>query len=223
MTTKTINFRTNPEQMKRAHEARYALVNENTKPNYYKRAGMPKVGNLQLPFEVKKNFEMLASSKLRNLRNDYIVALVKTGWTAISVARCAGLSNEMVRQILRKHIGQEIPETLVLPEVPTHEARASRSAHYLPTPELLERLKKLQPFAQLVRSNSPKYRVEAEEYSRLIWEAHTEQKVTLYRLGKLLGVTTSALAFRLVRYGYKTTEHGDTKVYKPIRQENRAI
>lgn len=218
------NFKTNPEQMKRAHEARYALgTNKETPRNYYARAGMPKVANVQLPFEVKKNFEMLASSNLRNLRNDYIIALVNGGWTAISVSRCAGLSNEMVRIILKNHKAEPVPTTLVIPEVPKHEPRGARIAHKLPTDDILKQLKELQPLAQKVRSNSPRYRKEAEEYTRLLWEAHSEQGVTLYRLGKLLGVTTSALAFRLVRYGYKTTEHGDTKVYRAIIKANRAI
>jgi len=91
----------------------------------------------------------------------------------------------------------------------------------MPTPELLARLKELQPYAQQVRANSPRFRAEAEEYTYLLNQAHNEQKVTLYRLAKLLGVTTSALAFRLVRYGYRTTKLGQSSAYKPILDKNR--
>ena len=188
--------------------------------NYYVRAGMSKVANIQLPEEVTNNFTALTKSNLKNLRNDYIVALVNAGWTNVSVAKSAGLSNEMVRIIVSKHEAQEIPPTLAVPEVPKHDSKSQAISHVLPPPELLERLLELQPIAQKVRSNSPQYRAEAEEYSYLINQAHTVHGVTLYRLGKLLGVTTSALVFRLVRYGYKTSE-GKSMVYTKVKDSNR--
>lgn len=191
--------------------------------NYYSRAGMRKVGNVQLPEEVANNFAGLASSNLKNLRNDYIIALVNAGWTNVSVAKSAGLSNEMVRIIIGKHKAEPVPPTLEIPEVPLHAPKTKREDFTMPPPELLARLKELKPLAQKVRANSPRYRAEAEEYSYLINQATTVHGVTLYRLGKLLGVTTSALAFRLVRYGYKTTENGATKVYTKIKDSNRAI
>jgi hypothetical protein len=190
------------------------------KKNYYTRAGMRKVANVQLPEEVIENFIALTTNNLKNLRNDYIVALVNAGWTNVSIAKSAGLSNEMVRIIVGKHEAQEVPPTLAVPEVPKHEPKSHTVSHVLPPAELLERLIELQPLAQKVRSNSPQYRAEAEEYSYLINQAHTMYGVTLYRLGKLLGVTTSALVFRLVRYGYRTSE-GKSMVYTRVKDSNR--
>lgn len=190
--------------------------------NYYKRAGMNKVANVQLPEEVTNNFTALARGNLKTLRNDYIIALVNSGWTHVSVAKSAGLSNEMVRIVMRKHTAEPVPPTLVIPEVPKHDPKSSLTIHVLPPPELLARLKELQPEAQKVRSNSPRYRAEAEEYSYLLNEAHTTHGVSMYRLGKLLGVTTSGLVFRLVRYGYKTSD-GGSSVYKQIKASNRKV
>lgn len=186
-------------------------------------AGVRKVANVQLPEEVTNNFKGLLASNLKNLRNDYIVSLVNAGWTYRSIAKSAGLSNEMVRIINAKHKAEPVPPTLIVPEVPTHEPKTKRSDFIVPPPEMLARLQELKPLAQKVRANAPRYRAEAEEYSYLINQAVTVHGVTLYRLGKLLGVTTSALAFRLVRYGYKTTENGKTNVYKKIKDGNRAV
>jgi hypothetical protein len=188
--------------------------------NYYKRAGMNKVANVELPEEVTNNFTGLTKSNLKNLRNDYIIALINAGWTNISVAKSAGLSNEMVRIIRSKHTAEPVPPTLVIPEVPKHEPRTVLATHPLPPVELLERLKELKPIAQKVRANSPRYRAEAEEYSYLLNEAHTVHGVSMYRLGKLLEVTTSGLVFRLVRYGYKTS-NGGSGVYRQINASNR--
>jgi hypothetical protein len=186
------------------------------KKNYYTRAGMRKVANMQLPDEVINNFIALTEKNLKTLRNDYIVALVNAGWTNVSIAKSAGLSNEMVRIIVGKHDAEEVPPTLAVPEVPKHEPKSKSSTQVLPPPELLARLLKLQPAAQKVRSNSQRYRAEAEEYSYLINQAHTMYGVSLYRLAKLLNVTTSALVFRLVRYGYKTSE-GKSMVYTKVK------
>ena len=190
--------------------------------NYYARAGMSKVANIQLPEEVTNNFTALAKRNLKNLRNDYIVSLVNAGWTYVSIAKSAGISNEMVRIIVGKHKAEEVPPTLVVPEVPKHDSKSHAVSHILPPPELLARLLELQPIAQKVRSNSPRHRAEAEEYTYLINQAHTLHGVTLYRLGKLLNVTTSALVFRLVRYGYKTS-NGGSGVYRQINASNRRI
>jgi hypothetical protein len=127
----------------------------------------------------------------------------------------------MIRVILNSHKGTGVPPTLFVPPVPKHADKVGQSRYVMPTPELLARLKELQPYAQQVRANSPRFRAEAEEYTYLLNQAHNEQKVTLYRLAKLLGVTTSALAFRLVRYGYRTTTLGKSSAYKPILDKNR--
>ena len=183
---------------------------------------MNKVANVELPEEVTNNFTGLTKSNLKNLRNDYIIALINAGWTNVSVAKSAGLSNEMVRIIRSKHTAEPVPPTLIIPEVPKHEpkSKSSLTIYALPPVELLERLRELKPIAQKVRANSPRYRAEAEEYSYLLNEAHTVYGVSMYRLGKLLGVTTSGLVFRLVRYGYKTS-NGDSRVYRQINASNR--
>jgi Zn-dependent peptidase ImmA (M78 family) len=77
--------------------------------------------------------------------------------------------------------------------------------------------------AQQVRSNALRFRAEAEEYTNLLWKVVSEEGVTLYRLAKSLGVTHSALRFRLIRYGYiKPSSDVKSKVYQPIAEKNRA-
>jgi transcriptional regulator with XRE-family HTH domain len=217
--TTAINFKTNPGQLERAHSARYALPKE--RPTFYKRAGLPKKSNLELPQQVYDLFRVLNTKEDREQRNDYIIALVKAGWSQASVARASGLSAQMIRVIMTSHQPNPAPATLLVPDVPRHAEKVGTSRYVMPTPELLERLKELQPYAQQVRSNSPRYRAEAEEYTYLLNQAHKEQGVTLYRLAKLLDVTTSAIAFRLVRYGYRTTEHGKSPAYRSITESNR--
>lgn len=221
--TIAINFKTNPGQLERAHGARYALPKERDRPTYYKRAGLPKKSNLELPEQVKDLLKLLDLKTDREQRNDYIVALVASGWSQASVARASNLSAQMIRVILSSHKPNPVPATLFIPQVPLHAEKVGSNRYVMPTPELLERLKELQPYAQQVRSNSPRFRAEAEEYTYLINQAHKEQGVTLYRLAKLLGVTTSAIAFRLVRYGYRTTEQGKSSAYRSILDSNRKI
>lgn len=105
-------------------------------------------------------------------------------------------------------------------EPPTASNSSRATEAYLPD-ELLARLIELQPFAQSVRSSSLKYRAEAEEYTKLLHEAHVGHGVSIYRLAKLLGVTHSALRFRLIRYGYKSGPDSSNPIYKPIKQRNR--
>jgi len=163
------------------------------------------------------------------VRNSYLAALRYKGWTLQSIADAVGLSRERIRQIetstsmdLVEQI-EMFPEQFPLPEIPTiTETRVVYEA-FEPNPETLARLKELQPYAQLVRSHSPKYRAEAEEYAKLLWKAHNEENVTLYHLAKCLGVTHGALRFRLVRYGYMTpSAGGKSKAYMPILDKNRA-
>ena len=163
------------------------------------------------------------------VRNSYLTALRYKGWTLQAIGDAVGLSRERIRQI-ETSTGMDLveqikmfPEQFPLPEIPTiTETRIVYEA-YEPKPETLARLKELQPFAQLVRSHSPRYRAEAEEYAALLWKAHNEENVTLYHLAKCLGVTHGALRFRLVRYGYmKANGGGKSRAYAPILDKNRA-
>ena len=162
-----------------------------------------------------------------------------SGWTLGAIAEPLGVTRERVRQIIStvdrededtvssivKSVGIDIPPapekiSVIRERERQLERERKESVRAEPLRENLDRLRELQPLAQQVRSNSPKYRVEAEEYTRLLAHEHLERGVSLFRLAKELGVTHGALRFRLVRYGYKeaTSEH---KVYKPIVSSNR--
>lgn len=147
------------------------------------------------------------------------------GWTLDSMAKIVGITPERVRQLALKAGPVEKAQAvsaaagLVVPELPTFPER-EKIHRPEPQAESLERLLELQPLAQQVRANSPRYRAEAEEYTRLINVEHNDRGVSLYRLAQLLGVTHGALRFRLVRYGYKTSQ-SESRVYKPIIEANR--
>jgi transcriptional regulator with XRE-family HTH domain len=163
----------------------------------------------------------------------HIVALRNAGWTLESIANPLGMSRERVRQIANTII--DTPGALALsaahdledvPTAPLRVTKAStrvkRASSPRPLPENLERMLQLQPLVRQVRANSPAYRSEAEEYTRLVNEEHAGRGVTLYRLAKELGVTHGALRFRLVRYGYKSTT-STAKVYQTIIDVNRVV
>jgi hypothetical protein len=110
-----------------------------------------------------------------------------------------------------------------IPELPVKEVKAKRE-FVEPSAETLARLLELQPLAQQVRSSSMRYRNEAEEYTKLLYHAYAVEGVSIYRLGLRLGVTHSALRFRLARYGYMPNESASgrtSKVYQPVK--NRVI
>lgn len=204
------NFGINAEQLKKAHSAREFVG---------KRPTVLVQGDIQrykqeLPESVVDGFKHITNNADRD---NYIKALASVGWTARAIAVACKMSAERIYQILDSGAQAEhTPATLVVPPAPRKMVKAKAVVAYTePSPEMLARMKELQPLAQLVRSSSPRYRAEAEEYTYLLNEA-TKQGCTVYRLAKLLGVTHSALAFRLVRYGYRTTVHGQTKAYQPI-------
>lgn len=177
--------------------------------------------NQRLPQEIHDAFSALKGPA----RDALIKNLVDNHWTYEAVANASGLTRERVRQIsnavaklaeeFQYDLGIEIPEPPLKPE-------KEGPTYIEPSPETLARLLELQPYAQRVRSNSTKYREEAEEYTALLNHAHTVEGVTLYRLAKRLGVTHGALRFRLVRYGYKKPITATSKVYNPVKKENRA-
>lgn len=156
-------------------------------------------------------------------RDDYIRALRAKGWTLQSISDVFDITRERVRQICATPISDGDTSHFVVPELPIKEAKPKRE-YTEPSEETLKRLLELQPLAQQVRSSSMRYRKEAEEYTKLLHHAYSVEGVSIYRLGLRLGVTHSALRFRLARYGYLPMESmsGKTsKVYQPVK--NRAI
>lgn len=170
-----------------------------------------------LPPEVWDTFA--AFGRDMEKRNAYARALRDAEWTLQSISDAAKLTRERVRQIVSETHTADI-SNLPIPEPPKHDRKAPRE-YVEPDPAKLARLLELKPLAQQVRLNSPLYREEAEEYTKLLADVHLNDKVTLYRLAKRLGVTHGALRFRLARYGYKVPKNGESKVYTPIRAENR--
>ena len=182
---------------------------------------MPKIkkANQSLPWEISN---LLKVSKPAD-RDNLIRLLHKAGWTLSAISRSMELTRERVRQIASTPIDFGASRTdFNIPTPPIYPEKKVRE-FVEPSPEILERLMELQPKAMQVRSHATRFREEAEEYTRLIAKAHLEDGVTLYRLAKRMGVTHSALRFRLARYGYKTSDKGQSRVYTPINPKNRAL
>ena len=170
----------------------------------------------------------LIPAKEKELRAAYVYALRAKGWTLQAVATSLGVTRERVRQLEMSaspeivYLVQQLPGNYPVPELPTETKQVQVGYKYIdPSPEVLARLKELQPIAQSLRWDHSQGRAEAEEYTALLWKAHTEQGVSVYRLAQLLGITHGAIQFRFVRYGYKETPTGKTKAYKPIKKQNR--
>jgi len=176
-----------------------------------------KKANQSLPPNIKW---MLGDSISSADRDNLIRSLNLIGWTQSSIARSLDITRERVRQICVSPMDSSARTEFQLPLPPQHIVKEKRE-FIEPNPEILARLLELQPLAQQVRSNAGRFRAEAEEYSALVAKLHNEDGVTLYRLALRLGVTHSALRFRLARYGYKLSENGASKVYKPINPKNR--
>ena len=169
----------------------------------------------------------LAIEEWKELRASYASVLRGAGWTLQSVADLFGWSRERVRQVYTsadKALAEAVVTRygLAVPELPMKPSKP-KPIYVEPSPETLARLLELKPMAMAVRSFSPEFRAEAEEYTSLLNHAHTVEGVTLYRLAKRLGVTHGALRFRLARYGYKPPINASSKVYKPVMMKNRAI
>lgn len=171
---------------------------------------------LTLPDEVAEAF----ADADTETRDAYAARLRSAGWTLQSIAEASELSRERVRQIVRDAGDTEIASELPLPLPPEREKKEPR-VFVEPNEADLARLLELQPEARKVRSNSPEHREAGEEYTALLWKLHNDDGVTLYRLALRLGVSHGALRFRLARYGYKQPKTGTSKVYTPIKTENR--
>ena len=175
---------------------------------------------IHLPTEVRVKFLLVDDV---DERNQYIKNLRDAGWTLTSISESCGMTRERVRQIVLESDSLtevQLDKTFIIPPPPLYPEKVKKE-YVEPSPETLARLLELQPLAQQVRSNAVRFRAEAEEYVRLLNHAHAVEGVPLYRLGKRLGLSHSAIRFRLARYGYKTSENGLSKVYKPISEKNR--
>jgi hypothetical protein len=172
-----------------------------------------KKSHLTLPKEVG---DVLRSLPL-DQRKAYATALSKAGWTLQSIATELKLTRESIRLYeSAKHSPEvlEVVKHLPMPEVPTVEVYAERIKRVEINPKVLAELKELKAKATMVRGKSKKNREEAELYTKLIYET-LQSGVSGYRLAKELGVTHSALSFRLVRYGYATSE-GKSRTYRKL-------
>jgi len=197
-------------------------------PRVYQNKVVPQRQHLKLP-DVVTTALGLIPVKERELRAAYVYALRIKGWTLQAVADSLGVTRERIRQLETSaspemvYLVQQAPGSYPVPELPTEVIKVRVGYQHIdPKPETLARLKELQPIAQSIRWDHSKGRAEAEEYTALLWKAHTEEGVTVYRLAQLLGITYSAIQFRFTRYGYKPVQSGRTKAYQPIKSENRA-
>lgn len=185
---------------------------------------------LELPLETADELVVAYGTGNRALLLSYVVALREGGWTFESMAKPLGVSRERVRQLYNEVLPFETELALktardngfVVPERPIIAPKATAPKKYrpAPSPEVLTRLRELQPYAEKVRANSTRYRAEAEEYVALLNSERTERGVSMWRLAKELGVTHAAIRSRLVRYGYLGTD-SSAKAYIPIKSANR--
>jgi transcriptional regulator with XRE-family HTH domain len=162
-------------------------------------------------------------------RAAYVKALRMKGWTLQAIAGALGVTRERVRQIentaspsLLVHVLSN-PGNFPLPELETKEVEIPDNTPVVPSEVTLKRLLELQPFAQKVRWDQAEHRAAAEEYTALLWHAHSVEGVTIYRLAKCIGVTHGAIRFRLARYGYLQPKTAKSKAYTPIKEKNRAV
>jgi predicted transcriptional regulator len=172
-----------------------------------------KKSDLTLPKEIGETLKGLSLTE----RKAYTQVLRNAGWTLQSIATPLGVTREAIRLYTTATLTPEAIEAinnLPIPEVPTIEIYKDRLVKVLPKPEVLARLKELQAKATLVRGKGKAHREEAEQYTKLLYET-LESGVSGYRLAKELGVTHSAILFRLVRYGY-TTSTGKSRTYRQL-------
>ena len=175
---------------------------------------------VKLPPDIKG---LLGSISDSEVRDDYVRSLRRVGWTLQAISEAIGVSRERVRQIcVMPDSETNVSDGMPVPTPPIVMPK-EKKVYKEPSPELLARALELQPLAQQVRSNASRFRKEAEEYTRLVNQARIDG-VSIYRMAKRLGVTHSALRFRLTRYGYmEAPENASSVVYKAIRTENRAV
>lgn len=171
----------------------------------------------ELPLEVADTLQKLRNEKSKELPN-YITELRSVGWSLGAISIPLGLTRERVRQLNEKgtadsSTGYEVPE---LPTKPVKE-KVERIV-IEPNEEVVARLLELQPMAQQVRGKGQQFRAQGVEYSRLIAN-ELQRGVLSSHLAKKLGVTHSALNFRMVRYGYSES-HSTAQCYKRVEYSN---
>jgi hypothetical protein len=179
----------------------------------------------RLPAEVADKLILLRSQKDTELFSSYATALRDTGWSLASIGEPVGLTRERIRQLcvatpadiqdMLDMFGWPVPEKALKPV----RVRVVRVV-IEPEESTLARLLELQPYAQQVRGNSPRFRAESEEYTYLLNHEKNNRGVMLSTLAKRLGLSNGAVRFRLVRYGYQTTT-GLGSMYQPIKWKNR--
>jgi hypothetical protein len=188
---------------------------------------VPQKQGLTLPAEVVVALHLFPKSQV-HLRDAYIYVLRMKGWTLESVGNALDLTRERIRQLESKAKPIDAlsilakPGIYPVPDVPTRTVEVDVVEYVEPSPETLARLLELQPLAALVRSNSPNYRKEAEEFSSLLNQVINVEGVPASHVAKLIGITHGAIQFRLVRYGYSSTS-GKSKAYQTIHSANRAV
>ena len=177
-----------------------------------------KITDLTLP---KHSGDVLRQMNVRD-KKIYCYLLKQKGWTLQSMATELGVTREMVRLYIKFAETQDVYslEHLEIPDVPVIITERLVHEPMKPDSDVVARLLELQPLAQQVRSSSPKFREEAEEYTALLAK-EVARGITVYQLGKALGVTYGAIQFRLTRYGYKPVGNGKTKAYQLIHEQNR--
>ena len=167
-----------------------------------------------LPSEVKDNFDSITDTLDRD---EYARRLRAKGWTLQSIAECCGLTRERVRQLCAEESADsDFVGSFILPDLPTKTLTKKIPKRI--DPEVADKLRELKFFASQVRSNSPQYREEAEEFTALINQQMLDG-ISVVTLGKVLGVTHAAITSRLVRYGYRKI-NSEAKMFQSIK--NRA-
>jgi hypothetical protein len=182
---------------------------------------------LTLPFEPTVILNLIPR-KDKGIKSAYVYLLRQKGWTLESIGLALNVCRERVRQLESMANLADVasvmtsPGTFPTPDLPVEYSLEQISYFPEPSEKTLARLKQLQPLAALVRSNSPNYRKEAEEFSALLNQVINVEGVPASHIAKLLGVTHGAIMFRLVRYGYASSS-GKSKAYQTIHSANRAI
>ena len=154
-----------------------------------------------LPKEVKEAFLTITD---KTDRNAYICQLNDVGWSLTAIAEAVGVTREMIRLICKDVKSSPSFEVLALPMPLPPRKIVTKNVRKSIDPEVLKKLKELHAVAKLIRGKTPKYRKEAEEFTKMIYDL-TLEGVSTYTVAKELGLTVGAVNFRLVHYGYKNT------------------